>query len=154
MFYFRMKRSFDDIEFGHANSDTRLFEPEAFNHLAEVDFHSNDNDLVKSLVNKSSYLGKKLTTRTTVPASIHRVEFRDFWLNSIKPDQYVMDTISYGYKLPFISEPPESFEDNNVSAKNDMEFVREEVKRLESLNCIVKTEVCPKVVLPLSSVFS
>ena len=51
-------------------------------------------------------------------------------------------------------EPPESMEPNNASARNDIEFVRSEVKRLEALNCIVKTSVRPKVVLPLSSVFS
>ena len=51
-------------------------------------------------------------------------------------------------------EPPESFEENNLSARADMAFVREEIKRLEALNCIVKTPVRPKLVLPLSSVFS
>ena len=149
-----MKRSFNELEFDRATSETNLFKWESFDHMGVVDCDSTDLGLVKSLENQASYVGKKLTTRKSVPANIHKLEFRDFWLNTLKPDELVKDTIVNGYKLPFSSEPPESFEENNLSARNDMAFVREEVKRLESLNCIVKTSVQPKVVLPLSSVFS
>ena len=127
---------------------------EDFMFLANIECDRKDDLLMKSLVNESNYVGKKLTTKTSVPASIHRLEFRDFWLNTLNPDELVRDTIVNGYRLPLIEEPPESFERNNASARDDMEFVREEVKRLEALNCIVKTPVQPKLVLPLSSVFS
>ena len=145
---------FRDEAFDIATAGTRLFERESFEHLADVDCLASDDILVKSLVNQSSYVGKKLTTKSSVPANIHKLEFREFWMNVLKPDDLVRDTIENGYKLPFIEEPPDSFEQNNFSARNDMDFVRAEVKRLESLRCIVKTSVRPKLVLPLSSVFS
>lgn len=146
--------SFNGLDFEKAVGGTKLYNEEAFLHLAEVDCHSSDDPLVKSLVNQASYVGKTLTTRSSVPANIHRLEFREFWENTLECDELVRDTIVNGYSLPFIEEPPESFEENNLSARNDMEFVREEVKRLEALNCIVRTPVKPKLVLPLSSVFS
>ena len=149
-----MLRAYDDAAFIRAAAESKLFSRDAFEHLASFDCESSDDKLVKSLVNQSSYAGKRLTTNTQAPANIHKPEFRDFWLNSLKPDSLVRDTILNGYSLPFTEEPPESFEENNRSARNDMTFVREEIKRLESLGCIVKTVVWPKLVLPLSSVFS
>ena len=144
-----MSFGFDEDEF---NRSAR--EPSRFDFLGSFDCHSSDDTLVKSLVNEASYAGKRLTTKSSVPANIHRKEFRDFWINTLKPDEFVRDTIENGYRLPLLVEPPESFEENNLSARADIAFVREEIKRLEALNCIVKTPVRPKLVLPLSSVFS
>ena len=127
---------------------------ESFEFLADFDCEATDDAMVKSLVNQSSYAGKQLTTKAAVPANIHKEKFRDFWLNTLNPDDFVRDTILHGYSLPLREEPPESFEPNNRSAREDMEFVRSEVKRLEALNCIAKTPVRPWLVLPLSSVFS
>ena len=126
----------------------------SYEFLAEFDCAPSDDLLAKSLVNQASYAGKQLTTKAAVPANIHKGKFRDFWLNILKPDEFVSDTIINGYSLPLREEPPQSFEPNNASARNDMSFVREEVKRLEALNCIEKTSVQPHLVLPLSSVFS
>ena len=58
-----------------------------------------------------------------------------------------MKTLEEDYELPFNSIPPESFEGNNASARSDMEFVRVEVKMLETSGCIKKeggtqTQVC------------
>ena len=148
-----MSEGFDDLEFSEAVASSGILTT-SFEFLADFECDSSDDALVKSLVNEAKYAGKKLTTKSSVPANIHRLEFREFWLNTLKPDEFVRDTIENGYRLPLLVEPPESFEQNNLSARNDMEFVREEVKRLEALNCIVKTAVRPKLVLPLSSVFS
>ena len=41
-----------------------------------------------------------------------------------------------------------------MSARQDKDFVRSEVKRLESLGCVEKVFEKPYLVLPLSSVFS
>ena len=126
----------------------------SYEFLADFDCTPSDDLLAKSLVNQASYAGKQLTTKAAVPANIHKGKFREFWLNVLKPDEFVSDTIINGYSLPLREEPPESFEPNNASARNDMNFVREEVKRLEALNCIEKTSTRPHLVLPLSSVFS
>ena len=66
----------------------------------------------------------------------------------------VLQTISEGYRLPFDSLPPPSFEQNNMSARCDSSFVQVEVERLLKLGCIREVETRPRLVLPLSSVFS
>ena len=117
------------------------------------DCEDDDYQLVSSLTNESEYIGEKLSTNTAVPGNIHRLKYRDFW-RSLNPSDLVWDTICNGYRLPFISLPPPSMERNNKSARDDMPFVREEVKRLESLGCIQRVQHRPRCVLPLSSVFS
>lgn len=106
------------------------------------------------LENESIYVGRKLTTNISVPGNPHKAQFRDFWRNEICPSTLVMDTIEFGYKLPFAQIPPASFEKNNKSAREDMDFVRAEVLRLESLKCLSKVTERPHLILPLSSVFS
>ena len=64
------------------------------------------------------------------------------------------DVVENKYKLPFSSIPPKSFEGDNRSAVEDIDFVKSELTRLEKLNCIKRVPVQPHIVLPLSSVFS
>ena len=54
-----------------------------------------------------------------------------------------METVRFGYELPFREIPPPSHEPNNRSAREDLTFVRAEVKRLEKLGCISRVEKKP-----------
>ena len=119
-----------------------------------VDCDDSDYTLVQSFSNEAEYVGRRLTTNVSVPGNIHRMQYRSFWKDVLKPSKMVMDTIENGYSLPFMSIPPPSFEKNNKSARDDMPFVRQEVKRLEKLGCIERVVHRPRCVLPLSSVFS
>ena len=122
--------------------------------LEDIHCLQGEEHILKSLQNDSHYVGRKLITDVRVPGNIHREEYRDFWINELRPSSFVMDVIKSGYKLPFKEFPPPSFEGNNLSARQDAEFVRSEVKRLESLGCIERVYEQPYIVLPLSSVFS
>ena len=122
--------------------------------LEEIICKTGENKVVESLSNDAMYIGRKLTTNTKVPGNIHKMEYRNFWLNEIKPTNFVKDVVENKYKLPFSSIPPKSFEGNNRSAVEDIDFVKSELTRLEKLNCIKRVPVQPHVVLPLSSVFS
>ena len=113
-----------------------------------------DLALVESIRNEAKYEGRRLVTSAQVPANIHKVEYRDFWQNVLKPTDFVMNTIVDGYSLPFKELPPECHEGNNKSARNDWEFVCAEVKRLEALGCIYQVSKKPHCVLPLSSIYS
>ena len=55
-----------------------------------------------------------------------------------KASQYVLDTVSVGYKLIFINDeiPPSSFLPNNKSALSQKTFLLSELIRLEKLGCI------------------
>ena len=72
----------------------------SYEFLAEFDGAPSDDLLAKSLVNQASYAGKQLTTKAAVPANIHKGKFREFWLNVLKPDEFVSDTIINCYSLP------------------------------------------------------
>ena len=108
--------------------------------LADISSSGDDVDILKSFTNEAYYVGRWLSTNIAVPGNIHKMELRSFWVNSLKPSEFVMKTIVEGYELPFTSIPPPSFESKNASARNDMQFVREEVKRLEKLGCIKKVD--------------
>ena len=119
----------------------------------EIDFHETDRALVKSIENEALYFGRRLVTDTRVPGNINKPEYREFWETKLKPysTELLMSTISNGYSLPFREIPPRSFEGNNKSAREDTQFVRAEVFRLESLGCISRVTARPHLVLPLSS---
>ena len=136
-----------DFELVGENSKTG-FLLDDFNCLPE------ESHLSETLVNEASYVGRRLSTNIHVPANIHKPQYREFWCETLKPSRYVLDIIKFGYKLPFSSEPPRSFSQNNRSAREDQDFVRAEIFRLESLGCIERVETLPYLILPLSSVFS
>ena len=122
--------------------------------LDGVLFHESDRAMLESLVNDAEYVGRRLSTNCAVPGNISKPQFREFWEKEIKPSEKVLDIIRNGYSLPFRSLPPPSFERNNRSALNDMEFCRAEVRRLESLGCIREVFTQPYIVNPISSIYS
>ena len=122
--------------------------------LDEIECLPEEAHILKTLVNDSNYVGRKLSTNVEVPANIHKPQYREFWCNILKPSNYVLDIIKFGYKLPFASEPPQSFSENNRSAREDTDFVRAEIFRLESLGCIERVSCKPFIILPLSSIYS
>ena len=118
-----------------------------------MDCLEGENHIIENLSNDSCYIGRKLSTNRNVPGNIHKPEYREFWRNKVKPSKLVMDVIDHKYKLPFTSEPPRSFEGNNKSAREDLEFVKSELLRLEKLGCFKKVDKQPHLVLPLSVFF-
>ena len=106
------------------------------------------------LINNASYAGRKLTTDIRVPGRIGNPEFFPFWRDELKASEFVLSTISEGYKFPFSSIPPSSFCANNKSMLTQSDFAFEELLRLEKLGCISRTKEQPYLVLPLSVVFS
>ena len=73
----------------------------------------------------------------------------------IGAEPYIVNTIREGYRLEFEDgEPPPSLLPNNRSAREAPGFVTSELERLEALGCIVKVHERPRVVNPMSVVFS
>ena len=75
-----------------------------------------------------------------VAGNIHKEKYREFWLNKLKPDAWTVKVIEEGYKLPFLSEPTEYFEENNKSAKDEAPFLKEEVVQLQKKGVIKKVK--------------
>ena len=78
--------------------------------FCEEELHSEDAHLEFTLVNELDYVGRKLTTNSSVPSNIHRDKFLKFWKEELEAPSFVIDTLVNGYSLPFASEPPPSFE--------------------------------------------
>ena len=72
----------------------------------------------------------------------------------IGAENYVINVVKEGYRLLFDQPPPPSYTRNNKSALQYPEFVREEIRKLENMKCVERTEVRPTIVLPLSLVYS
>lgn len=73
----------------------------------------------------------------------------NFW-REIGANQFILDTILYGYKIPFYSLPPRSVSKNNKSALGESVFVREAISDLLDKGLIKKCHYVPTVVNPLS----
>ena len=125
------------MEYDCGKSEEELRELKGF---TDEDLNREDDHLGVTLANELDYVGRKLTTNNSVPCNIHREKYLEYWKSELEAPQWVIDQLVNGYSLPFISEPPESFEKNNSSAVKDMVFVRQEVKRLEELGCIRKVD--------------
>ena len=84
----------------------------------------------------------------------HIHEREDFWKDYLLADDYILRVLKEGYRLSFDrSKLPESYQEaNNKSALDEMEFVREELKKLEDRGCVVKWDYKPRLVNPLTVV--
>ena len=100
---------------------------------------------------KGEEINLNLATDSRVPG---RIKGHHDIYEEIGADPYIINLVKNGYRLEFDREPPPSFTKNNKSALNKKDFVLQELLRLEKLGCIQRVESQPKVVLPLSAVFS
>lgn len=56
----------------------------------------------------------KDTHDTSVAGHIHRPEFREFWISSLKVSNFLQDFLKYGYKIPLFRYPQCSFAEQFV----------------------------------------
>ena len=114
-------------------------------------------------VNESSHSGKKISTNSlpflinylvSDPGRLSDPKFFAFWRDELKADNFILSTISEGYKFPLISEPPPNYCANNKSMLKESDFAYSELLRLEILGCIERVNERPYLCLPLSVVFS
>ena len=83
------------------------------------------------------------------PGDIHDVRCRAFW-TELNPGAWVQGVIEDGYKITFEVTPERYKENNNASAKQYIEFVREEAKKLMEREVIKKVEMEPTCTNPLT----
>lgn len=73
----------------------------------------------------------------------------EFWKH-IGANPEILDTLTNGYKLPFLTVPEPSFSKNNKSAIDNIEFVESAVNELVKKHCVIETPFKPHTVNPLS----
>ena len=72
-----------------------------------------------------------------------------YW-HTIGANSFVIDTIKFGYQIPFISPPCKARFSNNQSAFNNASFVESAIDELVHTHAVVKEPSIPHVVNPLS----
>jgi hypothetical protein len=87
-----------------------------------------------------------------IPGNIHKPDKVKFWVETLKANQWVIDLLREGYTIPFTSLPTEYEEDNNASAKNEMEFVRKQIEEWAESGVVSITTSKPICVSPLTVV--
>ena len=73
----------------------------------------------------------------------------EFW-QSIGASQFVLDTISRGYIVPFSTTPSSAQFQNNKSALDHADFVKVAIGELVEASLAVECDTAPTVVNPLS----
>ena len=87
------------------------------------------------------------------PGTIHSPRAVKFWAEELKAGEWVMDTLQNGYTIPLEQAPPAEYEEeNNQSAKRDMKFVRETVRKWAELGIVKLVQSKPRIVSPLTVV--
>ena len=72
-----------------------------------------------------------------------------YW-HTIGANSFVIDTIKFGYRIPFISTPCQARFSNNQSALNNASFVESAIAELVHTRAVVELPFIPHVVNPLS----
>ena len=91
--------------------------------LSFIDCSPDDSLMVQNLLtNEGDYAGRRLSTNIDVPGNPHKLKFRSFWENDLKPSTFVLQTIQDGYKLPFSQIPPSSFEKKQQVGQGGQDF--------------------------------
>ena len=106
------------------------------------------------LHNESGLLDNNNSNLATDSRVAGRLKGRHQVYEDLGADQYIIEVVKNGYKLVFDEIPPKSFTRNNKSALLKMDFVYDELQRLEKLGCISRVEQQPHIVMPLSVVYS
>jgi len=93
---------------------------------------------------------EKDTKQIFVPGGIHEPDAVQFWRSELKANQWVLDVLECGYVIPFLKAPERYEEDNNMSAKRQMDFVQKSVTELNSTGIIRFVNEKPWCVSPLT----
>ncbi|XP_069104365.1 LOW QUALITY PROTEIN: uncharacterized protein [Argopecten irradians] len=120
---------------GHSNGQ-KLSKTFCFNHVD----HSSDHNsvvLVEGSVSPVGRLKKSLA----------------FW-KATGASESVLSVITDGYKLPFKEIPPNARLRNNKSARDNLQFVYNEIEKLLRIGCIAEVRVQPRVVNPLTVAYN
>ena len=74
---------------------------------ATATFDNEEEDLGRSLENEGDYIGKKLSTNSSVPGRLCRdPKYPDFYRDVLKADKKVIKIVTKGYLVPFDLNPP------------------------------------------------
>ncbi|XP_063418378.1 uncharacterized protein LOC134701167 [Mytilus trossulus] len=74
----------------------------------------------------------------------------EFWKNVLCANDFIINTINLGYRIPFVSEPNLAFLRNNMAVIKYSDFVEKSIFELLDSHCIKEVRCPPFVVNPLT----
>ena len=87
---------------------------------------------------------------SALPVLKDRLEKKlDYWY-TIDTNNFVIDTINFGYRIPFISTPCKASFNNNKAALDNASFVESAISELVVNHSVVEVPFVPHVVNPPS----
>ena len=91
-----------------------------------------------------------------VPGRISEPRFFSFWRDVLRADEEILSIVRDGYRVPFVGgqDPPPSLEPNNKSALDRPEFLLNQLVKWENSGCTSRVAEKPRIVLPISVVYS
>lgn len=79
-----------------------------------------------------------------------RLKTNLYYWHTIGANNFVTDTLKFGYRIPFISTPCRALNHNNKSALKNASFVESAISELVANHSVVEVPFVPHVVNPLS----
>ena len=73
----------------------------------------------------------------------------EFWMNSIRASDFIINTIVEGYKIPFIDFPENFVIPNRSSAFKFKDFVDDAISELIERGCVSEVDYPPNFINPL-----
>ena len=73
-----------------------------------------------------------------------------YWASTLDAPQFPLDTISHGYRIPFVSYPAPCFLSNNLSTLRHLDFAVHATSQLLDSGCVTEHSEPPFCVNPLT----
>ncbi len=83
---------------------------------------------------------------------IHDPQFFEFWEKVLESPPWILDVLKNGYKLPLKEEPPRYQEQNNKTARENMQIVRQLMADMIAKGVVKIAKEPPHIVSPLGLV--
>ena len=94
--------------------------------------------------------GDSAPDTTFQAGSIHKPEYYEYWENTLKANNWVLELLKFGYVLPLIKLPDRYEEKNNKSAIDDQAFVQAEMEKLQMQGVVKQVHEKPHCISPLT----
>ena len=72
------------------------------------------------------------------------------WWREHVSNKFILDTIEFGYRLPLLAVPEQTFLKNNKSALDNSDFVTAEIQKLLQTGALIQVQDKPAVVNALT----
>lgn len=112
----------------------------------------NEQEKEDVFLGKESTCGSEHRPSIFTPGSIHAIEVRNFWTETLKCSPWILGVLQDGYRLPSRSTPEEYEDSNNASVNGNLELVESILLELESSGVIAFIQHRPHCVNPLGLV--